>query len=1105
MYRVYHSNDLSSLVENYSNLFHSHSLFGEKVITIVQNRNISSWLKLKLTEVDGISMDLNVEYPENGVRLLVQGYESGKALFKYKPEREKSLLFMDSLKIVVYKTLEEALKAEDKYPELYKYVSSSTQKLFQLSDSIAGLFYHYGMNCPGMVAAWDKGELYSRSGENPQRISEQQWQMSLWRDIFSKDKPFLHISKVLNTVLESGESYDSSISPLGKCRIILFGSSFLGESAIKFFNYISRDLDVHHFILTPSIIYTKEVPEKPASILSRFSGLIDGFTSLSREDYFIKSRQVLHNKFKGITLLEKIQTGIWNNSLLDMPDNNKELEFVNDGSLSISKVTGGWREVEVLKDKILNLLDNSKELRLTDIGVVAPDINYYASYIEAVFPDFLTDENGDILFNKKHLPYNIMGLNGDDSSPYIKGINSIINLVGSDFNRKDVFELISNRCFLEAVGINNSVRDLYIDFVNNLNIKWGVDGHHKELLGYKNRDFNTWEEGFERFLLGIALNKEDHYKIPYTIEDSQGVKDLGKLIYIIRSLYCDLYELNTLRLNFDEWVLFIETIIEKYLRPLKSDFSDERDRLSVKNQFRNLLNLYDDLDNLNSFNNKTIPYQVFKSLFKEFVIKSGGSKGRYLTQGITFSSLKPLRAVPFKHIFVLGLNEDSFPGKERILSYDLRSIYDQRIDLSKRQNDKFAFLELILSANESLNLFYTGKNMVSGEELQPSVVINELLEAININFDNKLKHSSLVENHPLQNFDEQYFVKDSSIYSFNKNAYESAYTYRELKSPYNGLCLRDERVRDTVVEIDIKDLIMFIKNPVKTFFTKGELIYLNPIENSETDIFENMELDFLYKWKFANYIMNLDIIDNLDIVSEVSKFFSLAQKEGCYLNSDLTKGIKDNLLEVIISIDNQLNNYGLKNSNFKNNPREIGSEYSALSMDVNGKKVIITGELNNLWIDNDNAFIPSITLGSKKKMEAKDKIEPYVNSLILFNHPNMSEKLIKVYCFGKEDIEPVILKRNGDSKEKLEKLVSAYLKNLEEPIPLFPQVMKGISEEFKISEIERNWESAINDTIFHSDIRECIYTDMAYDSIPEFKEEDVKLFYESIYRELSDE
>lgn len=258
--------------------------------------------------------------------------------------------------------------------------------------------------------------------------------------------------------------------------------------------------------------------------------------------------------------------------------------------------------------------------------------------------------------------------------------------------------------------------------------------------------------------MGIALDKEDHNIIPYTIEDSQSAHYIGKLIGVIRSLYWDLYNLGEYRLNINEWVFLVEAIVERYLKPLKGS-DDERDRIDVKNQFRNILNLYDDLDNLSLFEDKTLPYQVFNSLLSEFISKSGGNRGRYLTQGVTFSSLKPLRAVPFRHIFVLGLNEDAFPGREKIPSFDLRGIYNQKIDLSKRQNDKYAFLEILLSARDSVNLFYRSKNIVTGEVLQPSIVISELLEGI----DNNFTRGCRIEEHPLQNFSSDYFKKESTL------------------------------------------------------------------------------------------------------------------------------------------------------------------------------------------------------------------------------------------------------------------------------------------------------------------------------------------------------
>ncbi|OQY36108.1 MAG: hypothetical protein B6229_10710 [Spirochaetaceae bacterium 4572_7] len=174
------------------------------------------------------------------------------------------------------------------------------------------------------------------------------------------------MSKVLTKVLDSNDPYEPTESPFGKCRIILFGSSFLGESAIKFFNFLSKDIDVHHFILTPSKIYAGEEEVKPLSILNNFSGLINGFTAISRENDFQKTRESFFTEIKGNTLLSSIQRGIRDNSFTD--DKNPELQSFSftDNSLKICRVTGGWREIEVLKDKILALLDGDPTLKLTD-------------------------------------------------------------------------------------------------------------------------------------------------------------------------------------------------------------------------------------------------------------------------------------------------------------------------------------------------------------------------------------------------------------------------------------------------------------------------------------------------------------------------------------------------------------------------------------------------------------------------------------------------------------------------------------------------------------------------------------------------------------------
>ncbi|MBN2617920.1 MAG: exodeoxyribonuclease V subunit gamma [Spirochaetales bacterium] len=1087
LYKIYHSNSLQEFIKSYSSVFHTRDLFGEKVITIVQNSNIASWLRLQLAKQDGISMDLNVEFPENAVKNLAFGYKSGLELFGPEDDK-KNLLFMDSLKVVLYKTLEEQLETPKNFPHLYDYVDRSPKRLFQLSDSLAGLFYHYGMNCPQMVAAWDIFEFYKGENGIVERQKDQEWQIKLWNEVFNTSTPYLHISRVLNHIIGSGEHYNPELSPYGKCKIVLFGSSFLGESAIKFFNFLSRDLEIHHFILTPSEIYGGDVVYEPKSLLKQFSGLIHGFTNISREPDFIKERESKFVEHGIDTLLHRVQKGIKDNNF----DN---ISAESDNSLTICKVTGGWREIEILKDKILHLLDCDRSLKLTDIGVVAPDITSYSSYIEGIFPDSKIDEDGNRIYGEQDLPYNIVGLKGGDDSPYIRGILALLDLPGSSFNRKEILTILSNPCFMEKFGLTNGIYQLFIETIDKLNVKWAVDGEHRNSLGYNNDGFNTWEEGFRRFLLGITLNMEDSSDLPFNLNDSQSIDNLGTLVHIVRSLYSDFYSLNKLKLNMDEWVFLIETLAETYLLPVKGDVFDEKERLSVKHQYRNLLNLFDDLKGLSNFKKTELPYTVFYSLLKEFIIKSGNSRGRYLTQGITFSSLKPLRAVPFKHIFVLGLNEDQFPGKENIPSYDLRSIYHQKIDLSKRQNDKFAFLELLISAKESLTIFYSYKNQVSGEVLQPSVVINELLEVIE-------NSQSIIEEHPLHNFDELYFSKNSKFISYNYNAYEACRVYYSPKKDRSLLNLDDSCKEFDKLNIDVKDLINFLKNPVKTFFTKGEGIFLENINNIEEDIYENREIGFLPKWKFANIALEYGLQTEIDLLQLVDSFFYTAQVEGVFKETNLTGNQRDDIIDIVNNIEFFLQNNNFKNSSFSRFNRELGSEFPHLEFTINNTQIVLTGELENIWTDNGgHCFLTRILSSSSKKFSLTHLFEPLIYSLIIFSHRDMMEKELVLYGVGGLDIEPIKFKDKGNSLELLTGIIDVYLKNLKKPIPLFPD-LSDIEDPL---EVKDKWVDISRDENSFSPIRSCPYVQFSYgDEAPDFNIDELREFQLKVYETIKE-
>ena len=108
----------------------------------------------------------------------------------------------------------------------------------------------------------------------------------------------------------------------------------------------------------------------------------------------------------------------------------------------------------------------------------------------------------------------------------------------------------------------------------------------------------------------------------------------------------------------------------------------------------------------------------------------------YLRDRVNFCSLVPMRAVPFKHVFILGLNDMDFPRDERTPGFNLMSVKGlfRRGDRSRGLDDRFLFLEALLSARKSIYFSYIGQSPIDRKELNPSVVLTELMDYVCDNF-----------------------------------------------------------------------------------------------------------------------------------------------------------------------------------------------------------------------------------------------------------------------------------------------------------------------------------------------------------------------------------
>ena len=98
--------------------------------------------------------------------------------------------------------------------------------------------------------------------------------------------------------------------------------------------------------------------------------------------------------------------------------------------------------------------------------------------------------------------------------------------------------------------------------------------------------------------------------------------------------------------------------------------------------------------------------------------------------GVMVSTFAPMRALPFRRIFVVGLDEGIFPGSDRFGALDLRELDRRPDDVTPRAQDQYLFLETLLAARERLVLSYVARDEVTGAPRGPSSVVRALQAAL---------------------------------------------------------------------------------------------------------------------------------------------------------------------------------------------------------------------------------------------------------------------------------------------------------------------------------------------------------------------------------------
>jgi exodeoxyribonuclease V gamma subunit len=747
---LYFSNQLDQLAEKFSDVV-TEEVRGqdnmlEPPVVIAPNSNLAKWLQLFLAEKNSIFMNIEFEYLEAGLWGMLAALDSG--------ENKPDMMDNDQLKILLLHILQNLDRKDADFFPVTQYLygqddadrPDDAARLWQLSEKIAHLFKEYEFHRTDMIRKWTASTVKSDGMEQcQQRLYTQ---VKIFRDELASrtEKKLLSTMEYADLVLSnSGKDKRKASDPQS---VHLFGLSQISNFHLTLIGRLQSYYTIHIYTMNPSQEFWEDIKTprekrwiqrknvKNLAIQSSEqdqgelfqqpdNALLAAWGKPGREsvrllcqltDYDFNACFTTAKQSAGI--LQRIQNDI----LTLSPASQKAERLSQDRSLQIIACPGIYREVETIYNSILFNLEQDGKLQLTDIAILVPDISAYKPVIDSVFNR-----------NPRQLAYNLVDSHAEIESIYGKAILAILKLATGKFSRSEVFDLILNPCFMSRWKLGPDEVQAWVNWTSELNIFHTFDNESKAARGYPASDYFTWKQGLERLRLSrimAAPNFTDpagfiHYqgRVPFSDVNTGDVDLVEKFCMVIESLHQTVSSLNTGGIKGVQWKQrFIQACDQ--LIEIPEDFKGE----AIVRQA--LLKALDNLELYDLLQADDSPSALNVDIIREFIRANLGSisggHGNYLTGGVTISALQPMRPIPFRIVYVLGMEEGHFPGKADASSLDLRLSKRQIGDISLPERNCYLFLEMLLSVQEKLYISYVARDLQKDRLQQPCSVINQL-------------------------------------------------------------------------------------------------------------------------------------------------------------------------------------------------------------------------------------------------------------------------------------------------------------------------------------------------------------------------------------------
>ncbi len=874
-----------------------------KEVFIVQNAGMQHWLNMSLAQTRGISFNVDYALPAQYLWKLLRSLTGKEGELDQTPFSREALCWR------IYQLLATEIIINDSdFSDVTRYWSATgnneneavkTQyhnnnqqnessqynlKRYQLSCQLADLFEQYLVFRPDWIDAWHENKININEQENADFAITEKWQAKLWQMLI-KEQSY----NPLKFVEQAQQNLENLIHLLPK-RLCFFGINAMAPMWLSFVHHLSKYTEVHFFHLNPCFTYWGDIVSEKQAIkliakwtdnhqeISESVGnpLLANLGQQGREFLSLLQQYSTFNieAFSSVYDEKNEQTEVFQPSVLSqlqddiltLKDARQSPQTLVDDSIVVTSSHSALREVQGLHDWLLHQFNNHDELTPKDVLVMCPQVEHYAPYVNAVFARGWQDLDNKI----PPLPCSIADRISKDADPLVAAFSELLTLPDSRFQVSQILSWLRLPAMQNKFDLQLEDIEKFTVWIENACIHWGLDQKHKQqLLETTNLSEQfTWHYGLSRLLQGFAYSDHSEvYENKLVLPDIEGNDAilLGKLMLIIEQLQYFTQALNRKRSPV-QWHSFLSELLSE---------------LFEHNQETNFTTIYQAIEALVEYCQHANFEQALElNIVREFLDShfSQPDPGRQFMVGqVTFCSMLPMRSIPFKIVAVLGLNDGEYPRQRVPLGFDLMAMSAFRLgDRSRRGDDRYLFLEAIISARQTLYLSYQGRNIKNNNEKQPSIVLKELMEYLSLAYgwqlfsdDNSDIRQLAMQPYSEKNYLGQYAGFDAKWLALQEKRSGIGHEEQSLKQN-NGQhlvidCAFTEHSlleQSTAQLIDVNDVIRFYQHPSRHFGQKQLALYLDNNSQMLADD-EPFDCDHLTSYLYKQQVLEqLLMIDN---------------------------------------------------------------------------------------------------------------------------------------------------------------------------------------------------------------------------------------------------